>query len=531
MLSILGTPKVNWMKKRHLFWGLSVALMVMGIASLLWQKGDILGIEFSSGTQYVVQLKDGALLTDPDSGERVLPDDAVVRRLYVAEARTQGHDKLAETARVETRIDPDRLKAYLAAYDDNGDERIAADEAPGTQEYFRLLDSNGDGALSRGELNENLPHKDYQISTTVTDVDTVRAPATAFGDALETRRPRTFAALSGTARRLGVSLGAADRGMRRIDETLVSKADAAFRPELESFKGGALYAFESVAPAITPREMAARISDMRRQIDFSDHRFARTKVIPLDDAVDDAHTALAVLVKPAEPVSRARLDDWTAKEHDLLTAAFSRSEAGETRNFDAAIAGEMAQRAILAVVLSWLAIVGYLWFRFGSVRWGLAAVVCLIHDVVIVVGMVAASGWLYKTWLGDAVGLSSFKIDLAMIAAILTVIGYSVNDTIVVFDRIRENRGKLTTVSSEVINRSINQTLSRTLLTSGTTFLVVVIMYAFGGEGIHAFSFALLVGVIFGTYSSIAVASPLLMGLKKALVARTVGEPGAEPAS
>ena len=120
-------------------------------------------------------------------------------------------------------------------------------------------------------------------------------------------------------------------------------------------------------------------------------------------------------------------------------------------------------------------------------------------------------------------GLESFKINLPMVAALLTVIGYSVNDTIVVFDRIRENRGRLTTVSEQVINDSINQTLPRTLLTSFTTFLVVFIMYNWGGSGIiHAYSFALMVGVIFGTYSSIAVASPLILGFKQALMAKAL---------
>jgi SecD/SecF fusion protein len=102
------------------------------------------------------------------------------------------------------------------------------------------------------------------------------------------------------------------------------------------------------------------------------------------------------------------------------------------------------------------------------------------------------------------------------------VIGYSVNDTIVVFDRIRENRGRMTTLTPGVINASINQTLARTVLTSTTTLIVVVTMYVAGGAGIHPFSFALLAGVLFGTYSSVAVASPLLMGFKEAIVARTV---------
>jgi len=107
-----------------------------------------------------------------------------------------------------------------------------------------------------------------------------------------------------------------------------------------------------------------------------------------------------------------------------------------------------------------------------------------------------------------------------MVAALLTVIGYSVNDTIVVFDRIRENRGKLRTITAPVINSSINQMLPRTLLTSLTTFMVVMIMYIWGGPGIKPFSFALLIGIIFGTYSSIAIASPLLLGFKEALTVR-----------
>ena len=112
--------------------------------------------------------------------------------------------------------------------------------------------------------------------------------------------------------------------------------------------------------------------------------------------------------------------------------------------------------------------------------------------------------------MGNAIGLMDFKIDLPMIAAFLTIIGYSLNDTIVVFDRIRENRGKLKALTPAIINSSINQCLSRTVLTSLTTFLVVAIMYAIGGAGIHGFSFALLLGVVVGTYSSVGVATPLL---------------------
>ena len=109
--------------------------------------------------------------------------------------------------------------------------------------------------------------------------------------------------------------------------------------------------------------------------------------------------------------------------------------------------------------------------------------------------------------------IESFKISLPIVAAFLTIIGYSLNDTIVVFDRIREVRGKSPELTEEVVNKSINQTLSRTLLTSITTLIVVLILYFFGGAGIHAFAFALVAGVMVGTYSSIFVASPALLAM------------------
>ena len=136
--------------------------------------------------------------------------------------------------------------------------------------------------------------------------------------------------------------------------------------------------------------------------------------------------------------------------------------------------------------------------------------------------MVAVSDWIGRTAVGRSLLVGSFKIDLPMIAAVLTIIGYSVSDTIVVFDRIRENRGKLKTVSYQVINNSINQTLSRTILTVFTVFIVVFVMYVWGGESIRGFNYALLVGIFFGCYSSIAVASPILLGFKQMVTTRAL---------
>ena len=177
----------------------------------------------------------------------------------------------------------------------------------------------------------------------------------------------------------------------------------------------------------------------------------------------------------------------------------------------ARVAGDMIGRALGALFASLLCIIGYIWFRFQRVIYGFAAVAALLHDVLITLGAIAVS-----YWLADALGIlliDPFKISLTVVAALLTIIGYSLNDTIVVFDRIRETKGKAPTLTGDMVNHSINQTLSRTLLTSITTLIVVLLLYAFGGDGIHAFAFALVVGVLVGTYSSIFVASPILLYL------------------
>ncbi|MCH7526713.1 MAG: protein translocase subunit SecF, partial [Planctomycetes bacterium] len=174
------------------------------------------------------------------------------------------------------------------------------------------------------------------------------------------------------------------------------------------------------------------------------------------------------------------------------------------------VAAQAQQQAILAILVALAAIVAYIWIRFGQMQFGLAAIVALVHDLSVTLGMVALAHFVFDSPIGRALGLMDFKIDLPMIAAFLTIIGYSLNDTIVVFDRIRENRGKLTKLTPNMINTSINQTLSRTVLTSLTTFMAVFVMYVFGGPGIHGFSFALMVGVVVGTYSSLGIAAPLL---------------------
>jgi len=160
------------------------------------------------------------------------------------------------------------------------------------------------------------------------------------------------------------------------------------------------------------------------------------------------------------------------------------------------VGDELRRQAINATLLALAGMLVYIWFRFEWI-YGVGAVIACLHDTIITIGLFSIFGK---------------EITLTVIAALLTLVGYSMNDTIVIFDRIRENnrlnnREKL----ADVINRSVNQTLSRTVMTSGLTFLAVVALFLFGGPVLHGFAFALVVGILIGTYSSVFVASPIVL--------------------
>ncbi len=190
-------------------------------------------------------------------------------------------------------------------------------------------------------------------------------------------------------------------------------------------------------------------------------------------------------VAPAEVIS--------ALQQDFYTSDFV------VRNVEIVgpqVGSQLRHQAVMATLYSLAGMLVYLWFRFEMI-YGVGAVVACLHDTIITVGFFS---------------LLDKEISLTVIAAILTLIGYSMNDTIVVFDRIRENIKLLRREPlADIVNKSINQTLSRTILTSGLTFLTVLSLYVFGGEVLRGFSLALVIGILIGTYSSIAVAAPMLV--------------------
>jgi len=163
------------------------------------------------------------------------------------------------------------------------------------------------------------------------------------------------------------------------------------------------------------------------------------------------------------------------------------------------VSSELLKSGLIAILLSLSAMLIYIWIRFEW-QFSLGAIIALVHDVIVTIGFFS---------------ILEFEINLSIVAAVLTIVGYSMNDTVVIFDRVRENLKKYTSKTiNEISNLSINETLSRTIITSLTTLLALLSIFFFGGKILHGFSFAMILGVVFGTYSSIFIANPILIKLK-----------------
>jgi preprotein translocase subunit SecF len=191
-----------------------------------------------------------------------------------------------------------------------------------------------------------------------------------------------------------------------------------------------------------------------------------------------------------EQIKKALSDQFGADKFEIRRVEFVGPKIGE----------DLRRRGVLSVIVATIMMGIYIWFRF-QFRFGIGAVIALIHDVLVTVG---------------ALMLANYEFDLTIIAALLTIVGFSVNDTVVICDRIRENMRKIKRETLEsIVNTSINETLSRTILTTGTALMVLCALYLLGGAVIRPFAFALIVGFISGVYSTIFIASPVILFWEK----------------
>jgi len=254
------------------------------------------------------------------------------------------------------------------------------------------------------------------------------------------------------------------------------------------FKGGTTIRTESTQPV----DVAA----YRAAIDTLD--LGDVSITEVFDPTFDADQHVAMIRIQAQEGAEAAASTLVEGAHAVLKTVSSDIKFVSVESVGPKVSGELIQSAALAVLLAIAAVLFYIWLRFEW-QFALGAVVALIHDVILTIGIFS---------------VLQIKFDLAIIAALLTIVGYSLNDTVVVFDRVRENLRKYKKLAlADVLNLSINETLARTVMTSVTTLLALISLFVLGGDVIRGFVFAMIWGVIVGTYSSVFIASGVLLRL------------------
>lgn len=470
-------PNINWIALRWVSVFISLFFVGLGVIMVITQGSKMLDTEFRGGTQITLAFKH-----DPDNPEQ---------RLTMQ--RPQVERIVHELGETNIAIQPLRNADVLPINPEP--DGITADTFT-----IKTTSANRDqlGPAIVGAFRDKL---DVPPPLNFQDAQALEASAAPVRPIIETR--------------LGENINLPD-----------------IRNDVTEFVGGVAIVLKDISPPQTAESIRERLDITRQKDDFTDIVGRKLDIIILSGTPDAIQTAVIVVNDPTIDYF-VNADVWQSevaqREWDLVSAALANSsDQLSVQSFSPAIAENFRATAFAAVMLSLMLILIYIWVRFGSVRYSAAAIAALTHDVLVVIGLIAFAEILYEhetfAPFTRALLIEPFKIDLNLVAAILTLIGYSLNDTIVIMDRIRENRGKLPYASKKVINRSINETISRTLITSGTTLLAILLLYIDGGPGVHAFSYALLVGVLVGTYSSIAVAAPLVWSRKRDISERRARE-------
>ncbi len=518
MLGMMQNAKFNWMAMRPVFLTVSAVLVIGGLSIFTSRENtgsaSKYDIEFIGGTTVEIELKDGTgfdrqTVEDMINAENYLNGQA--RVVAVGDSGLQFEISTTLTNKTTATVTPASDQAMTV----EGLTTLIADKA---DEMGKTLSKLNVTALDGGKL---------EVSTSRVNATLVEEViAAAVGEKAVVSDINVQELVSEAVRnafkdylKVQENLQLTFTGEQKIEPT---GDDATL---LADYLGG-LKLTCSLETETTVVDLEKRITNVRFKPDMQDLTWYSYKLLKTDltEPTEDEMLKdfVYVSVHPEAGYRTLEDDEWQGfvdnEKATVTGAAALETTLARVTQIDPSIGSESKQRAIVAIILSLLAIVGYIWVRFGTARYGFAAIAALVHDVSITLGVVTACHFIAGTPLGNALGVADFKINLEMIAAFLTIIGYSLNDTIVVFDRIRENRGKLDILTPEMVTGSINQTLSRTLLTSFTTFLVVLIMYIWGGSGLRGFTFAMLIGIIVGTYSSIAIAAPILLlgGKKKA---------------
>ena len=513
MMKLFARPSFDFMKIRVPMFALTAVLTVLGLGLFLARGESGLNVDFTRGTAYGGRLADGQerALTDTDKKGllTLLGESAQRDRLKVKSVvwlKRDGGDENQKQAAAGgeyvyeiTYADDTKAVVTFVNAPDGADE--AAQIADVTRRAAELPGISVEQVFVGTDRFDSGKSRSFTVRTTEKESELVQVGLDRLLRDESTGRPLLDATkvagrtLDGPAATLKLDRPASPRYFAGFIERELKLAG-----RWPTVGGGAGL---EVAGVPGPDADAERTTGKFGTIKVS---VAANREFPALKEATDAKRPVA-----ADPKAAADLAAFTTALDKAQKAFEARPIPDRLETFDPALAADTRNKALYAIVASWMAILAYLWFRFGNWTFGLAAVLCLIHDLCFTLGAIAVCHYLYDNPFGSVLLLHDFKIDLTAVAALLTLVGYSVSDTIVVFDRIREVRGKNPALTPQIINDSVNQTLSRTVLASLTVFLVVGVLYLFGGEGIHLFSFVMVVGVLVGTYSSIYIASPLLL--------------------
>ncbi|MBN1796746.1 MAG: protein translocase subunit SecD [Sedimentisphaerales bacterium] len=522
MLQIIKNPNINWMALRPVFMFISIALIAGGLFVFFTRddaKNNKYDIEFTGGTAVTINLAEpmhiqkvrdrisqvGRELGNPaitaanvySIGEEV--EKEVYSRFEVN--MTETNKTVTELKLAQAGMTADKVKAEIIRAQDKLGKNlsnliITADSQ--SQGVYKISTSQLNKSVVKQVLSEAFA--DAQISEPVIDEVVNNAILEAFGEQLEVRQ----------------NLAPEIVSTNKITEQITQQY-----PELLDYLGG-IRIICKTQKNFTGADINKRFNDLHfkpemENADWYDSSLMTEGLKLLQD--NEKYTSFIYVSIIPEAGSRQLTDDeWRLFEQAEIEKVTMAAELEESlprvTQVNPSIGSEAKTRAQIAIALSLFAIIAYIWVRFGDARYGFAAIAALVHDVCISLGAVTACTYIASTAFGRAMLIEDFKISQVIIAAFLTLIGYSLNDTIVIFDRIRENRKKAQLLP-QTINSSINQTMSRTIITSLTTFIVVLIMYIFGGQNLRGFTFAIGFGIIIGTYSSVAIAAPLLLLGKK----------------
>jgi SecD/SecF fusion protein len=540
MMKLIGVTKFDFISKLRAALTFSIAFIGLGVALVIMRGDDSLDIDFAGGSMVTFKFEKQQQIDDVRARLAKEFDSLSLERLALPDEDTSSDSGRQFRLRTKDQ-DVDRIRKGIATTFNTPDYElhrvtveftplVAKLDGPKLKVDEPSSGSNGDDEVSSQESAKKSASELEKNDQTPAQKMPDEKPAEKSAPATEEPKSEPADSKKSETKKPEDKVAASKSG----EEKPSPPDDSATKSQPAN---DAKQTTPTEPPAATTIETKDPFDDAHRtELKFSSEISTTTATDYLARAlsqVNSAYSAADALIRvtgthgsglTAGPGQAKTFDVMTVEVRnsvnvdDLSKALVAMQETlattpifEEVNNFSGSVAEDMRYLAMLALLASGVATIIYLWFRFTKADFGIAAVVAVFHDVLFTLACLPFAFYLSKTPLGPILGLEDFKLNLTIVAAFMTIIGYSLNDTIVIFDRVREIRGRNPLLTPQMINDSLNQTLSRTILTSLTVLMTVVVLYFFGGDGIHGFAFCMLVGTIVGTYSTVYIASPLLL--------------------